>query len=129
MTSNVHTIDGTSEPPCTDKDESPLISVSSSIKENDRKNSSWRLSTNRDSGRIRIHRFRHKVLPNGDFYDCEFVDNQPDGRGVFTSRRGHEIMTYDGSCYSGLFQGEGIQTWARLIEGEVQYDGRMKDDY
>ncbi len=122
---------------------------------------SWRISTTtttsdgmNDIGKaggrtqIRIHRFRHKKLPNGDYYNCEFVDNKPDGYGTFTSRRrdGNRddaatssypeddnddtfvIMTYDGSFYKGLFHGEGIQTWDRIVDGYKYGQGQGHGD-
>ena len=55
----------------------------------------------------RVHRKRHKVFPNGDVYDCEFVRNKPDGIGTLVQATG---IKYEGSFSNGLFHGPGTIT-------------------
>ena len=73
------------------------------------KTKSWRIGNDG-----RIHRRRIKKFPSGDVYDCEFVDNKPDGQGTLITAKG---MKYEGSFSEGLFHGQGTIT-------REAYDGK-----
>lgn len=79
-------------------------------------NHSWRIGKNG-----RIHRRRRKVFPNGDVYNCEFVDNRPDGYGTLVTSKG---MKYEGSFQNGLFHGPG--TIILNAEVDVNVDGKVE---
>ena len=51
----------------------------------------------------KVHKQKQKLYPNGDIYDCEFVNGKPDGYGIFQNKD----VKYQGSFSNGLYEGYG----------------------
>ena len=75
-----------------------------------------------------LYRRRRKVFPNGDIYDCEFVDNLPHGSGSLITAKGRK---YEGGFSKGLFHGEGKIVWDVEVDGTTvtiqKFEGRFQN--